>query len=243
MSLNQLDARRETPEAPAVQHYGALAADYDSTRYDGTTNAYKEQLRRQALLGLLPAHVDRALDVACGTGRGVSLLTSIARVACGVDGTAEMLAVAHQKLNGQQRRASLFQANAATLPFIDAAFDAVTCLNFLHLFPQLDAKRAFIREIGRVVRPGGVAVIEFDNALQGLVLGIGRKYFGRDIGYDWPWIIRRSFPAETFIIETVRGTNLPGTWRVPGLRALEQGARYFPLNYLATRLLVQARRK
>ncbi len=230
-------------DAPPVQDYSSLADDYDSTRYEGDTNTRKEMFRRQALVELLPARADRALDVACGTGRGVSLLASIARIACGVDGTAEMLSIARRKLSRQAKPIGLFQGNAARLPFADATFDVVTCLNFLHLFPATAEKIVFVREIGRVVKPGGVAVIEFDSALQGVVLGALRKYFGRDIGYDWPWAIRQSFPRDVFTIETVRGANLPGTWRMPGLASFEGLARHFPFNYLATRLFVQARRR
>src|SRR5258708_6651709 len=232
-----------TPEAPRVQNYGTFADDYDSTRYEGPTNTRKEECRRQALLGLLPERTERALDVACGTGRGVSLLGSIARVAYGVDGTVEMLRIAQKKLAAGPRAKTLCQGNAARLPFADATFDVVTCLNFVHLFPALEEKTAFVREIGRVVRPGGVAVVEFDSALQGIVLGPMRKYFGKDIGYDWPWVIRGAFPRDLFAIEQVRGTLLPGLWRGPGLQLLERGARHFPLNYLATRIFVQARRK
>jgi ubiquinone/menaquinone biosynthesis C-methylase UbiE len=232
-----------TSEAPRVQNYGTFADDYDSTRYEGATNTRKEECRRRALLELLPAHAERALDVACGTGRGVSVLGTIARVACGIDGTAEMLRIAQKKLRTSPRTPTLCQGNAARLPFADATFDAVTCLNFVHLFPELEEKTAFVREIGRVVRRGGVAIVEFDSALQGGVLGTVRKYFGKDIGYDWPWVIRGSFPRELFTIERVIGTLLPGLWRAPGLQLLERGARHFPLNYLATRVFVQARRK
>src|SRR3989442_12097677 len=107
-------------EAPRVQNYGSFADDYDSTRYEGATNALKEECRRQALLGLLPDRAERALDVACGTGRGVSLLGTIARVACGIDGTVEMLRIAQQKLRTGQRPPPPCQGNAARLPFADA---------------------------------------------------------------------------------------------------------------------------
>jgi ubiquinone/menaquinone biosynthesis C-methylase UbiE len=228
---------------PEVQDYTRLAGDYDSTRYEGDVNTRKERFRRQALLELLPRRAERALDVACGTGRGVALLATIARVACGVDGTKDMLAAAKRKFDGHSSPVGLFQANAARLPFRDETFDAVTCLNFLHLFPDVREKIAFVSEIGRVTRPGGVVVIEFDNALQGVVLGIGRKYLGRDIGYDWPWIVQRSFPRDMFTIEAARGTNFPGTWRSGRLEFLERAARRFPLNYLANRIFIQARRK
>jgi len=228
--------------SPPVQDYGHLASDYDDTRYVGSTNLLKEGFRRRALKELLPAQGVRALDVACGTGRGVMILREIAPLACGVDGTREMLDVARKKI-GQSRGVGVCQANAGALPFASATFDVLTCLNFLHLFDAVDQKIAFVREIGRVMKPGGVAVIEFDNALHGLALGALRKYFGSDIGYDWPWIIRSCFPADLFTISQVRGANLPGVWRIPPLRFLERWTDRFPLNYLATRIFIRAVRK
>lgn len=233
---------RRDAAPPPVQDYGHLASDYDDTRYVGESNLLKEGFRRQALTELLPSQGKRALDVACGTGRGVMILREVAPVACGVDGTREMLDVARRKI-GQSRGVGVCQANAGALPFASATFDVLTCLNFLHLFDVVDQKRAFVREIGRVMKPGGVAVIEFDNALHGLALGALRKYFGRDIGYDWPWVIRSCFPDDLFAISHVRGANLPGIWRIPPLRFLEGWTGRFPLNYLATRIFIRAVRK
>jgi ubiquinone/menaquinone biosynthesis C-methylase UbiE len=230
-------------ETPEIQNYGTLAADYDAKRYEGGTNLLKEQFRRSAIADLLPDAPATALDVACGTGRGVALLSSIAQRAYGVDGTAEMLRVALGKLSGQSGFGGVCRGNAAQLPFSEGTFDAVTCLNFVHLFPAHADKQAFVREMGRVLKRGGVAVIEFDNAMTGVALGIFRKYFGADIGYDWPWIIRASFPKDVFEIEVVRGTNFPGIWRIPALRRLESIGRAPLLKHFASRTLVRARRK
>ena len=227
--------------APGVQDYSALAGDYDRTRYAGDINSLKEDFRVQTLRTLLPARAERALDVACGTGRGIMLLRDQARVVFGVDGTADMLAAAAAKLPPGHRTVCLARGNAAALPFADGTFDVVISLNFVHLF-DLPGKQAFIREMARVTRPGGVVIVEFDSALQGLVLGAIRKYFGRDIGYDWPWQIRASFPQDLVRIEAAAGSNLPGVWRVPRLHFTERAAKSFPMNYLASRVFVRARR-
>jgi ubiquinone/menaquinone biosynthesis C-methylase UbiE len=228
-------------EGPGVQDYSALAGDYDRTRYVGDANTVKENFRVETFRGLLPERVGRALDVACGTGRGVLLLRDIAPVVFGVDGTAEMLAAAAAKLGDGRRTGCLARGNAASLPFADATFDVVISLNFVHLF-DLPAKQTFVREMARVTRPGGVVIVEFDNALQGLVLGGIRKYFGKDIGYDWPWQVRASFPHDLVNIELTAGSNLPGVWRVPSLHFTERAARWFPVNFLASRVFVRARR-
>ena len=227
---------------PRVQDYRDLAHDYDETRYVGDINRLKEGFRRQALRVLLPSGRARALDVACGTGRGVLILRDVASSVFGIDGTREMLQFAQRKIEAMPH-VGVCQGNAALMPFRDGTFDVVTCLNFVHLFDGVEKKRSFVAEIGRVLKPGGVAVVEFDSAFQGVALGALRKYFGRDIGYDWPWTIRGSFPKELFEITAIRGSNLPGIWRIPFLRSLEQAAGRFPVNYLGSRVFVRAVRR
>jgi ubiquinone/menaquinone biosynthesis C-methylase UbiE len=227
---------------PEIQTYKDLAREYDERRYVSDTATLVEGFRRTALTSLMPRDVGRALDVACGTGRGVVILREHAKKAFGVDGTHEMLAIAREKTDAAGNRPPVCQANAAVLPFADGTFDLVTCLNFVHLFEK-DAKRAFITEIGRVLKPGGVAIVEFDNALLGFGLGVVRKYFGKDIGYDWPWVMRASFRPDLFRITQMRGANLPGIWRVPFLRGLERATSRFPLSQLAARTFVRAVRR
>jgi ubiquinone/menaquinone biosynthesis C-methylase UbiE len=242
------DEDERPPQSPArvvpgVWSYSQLAEKYDRERYETPSDVRKERSRREALLRLLPARSGRALDIACGTGRGLLVLQGHADRALGVDGTIEMLRVAHDKLSRQGLTPTLVQANAARLPFPDATFDVVTCLNFVHLFRSLDRKREFVSEAGRVLKPGGTAVVEFDSAFQGLCLGALRKHLVADIGYDWPHVIRGSFAPEIFQVRRVIGVNLPFVWRLPGLARLEAAGRLFPVNYLCNRVLVRAERR
>jgi ubiquinone/menaquinone biosynthesis C-methylase UbiE len=231
----------DTAGEPKIQSYDVLASEYDSIRYDGHLNAIKENFRRRALEQLLPMTSALALDVACGTGRGLLILREHSRFSVGVDGTFEMLKIAASKF--QKPPPALCRANAASLPFPDASFDLATCLNFVHLFSELPMKRQFIAEIGRVLRPGGTAIIEFDNALQGLIIGCVRKYMGKDIGYDWPWDMHSCFRSDMFRVTKVCGANLPFLWRLPVLRPLEEAAKFAGIKYLANRILIQAVRQ
>jgi ubiquinone/menaquinone biosynthesis C-methylase UbiE len=225
--------------APAIQDYTGLAETYDSHRYVADVDVAHEARRRAVLTRLLPRHAARAADIACGTGRGLGVLQTVATTVVGVDGTLAMLRVAREKLGPAAR---VTQANAARLPFADGTFDLVICLNFLHLFGTVGEKKAFVSEMGRIVKPGGILIAEFDNALQGLLLGGLRKHFGRDIGYDWPWQILRCFDGGIFTSPELEGANLPFVWRIPLVRHLDKFTNRFPLNYLATRAFVRVRR-
>src|SRR5258708_26802185 len=126
--MMQRDPTREPTPAPTIQDYTPLAETYDANRYVEGVHVAQEARRRRVLTGLLPPRVRRAADVACGTGRGLSILTSFADTVVGVDGTLAMLTVARAKLGPT---AGVAQANAAKLPFTDGTFDLITCLNFV----------------------------------------------------------------------------------------------------------------
>jgi ubiquinone/menaquinone biosynthesis C-methylase UbiE len=92
----------------------------------------------------------RILDLACGTGTFAAALAGRGATVVGVDGDAEMLARARAKAPGVQ----FDEALAHELPYEDGAFDAVTTSLFLHHLTR-DMKLAALREVARVLRPGG----------------------------------------------------------------------------------------
>ncbi|MGH8980516.1 MAG: ubiquinone/menaquinone biosynthesis methyltransferase [Acidimicrobiales bacterium] len=91
------------------------------------------------------------LDVACGTGSLGELATRAGYRVIGVDMSAGML-------SGHRGPSPAAQCDAAALPFPAASFDGVVCGYALRNFTDLGAT---IREMARVVRPGGrLAVLE-----------------------------------------------------------------------------------
>lgn len=92
------------------------------------------------------------LDCGCGTGNNLSLLRRYGR-AVGIDLTWVGLAYAH----GRGERA-VAQASATRLPFADGAFDLVTSFDVI-ITLQDDDEAAALREMHRVLRPGGHLVV------------------------------------------------------------------------------------
>ena len=76
--------------------------------------------------------------------------------ACGVDLTERAIEITRHRLAQSGLISQLQKADAENLPFPDASFDLVYSWGVLHHTP--DTARAF-REVGRVLRPGGVARI------------------------------------------------------------------------------------
>jgi demethylmenaquinone methyltransferase / 2-methoxy-6-polyprenyl-1,4-benzoquinol methylase len=100
--------------------------------------------------------LERILDVATGTGLVAQQLRcrSSAEVV-GVDLTEEMLRRARVRMPD----AGLLVSRAEQLPFPDATFDALT---FTYLLRYVRDPAATVRELARVVRPGGVvAALDF----------------------------------------------------------------------------------
>jgi ubiquinone/menaquinone biosynthesis C-methylase UbiE len=227
-----------------IQDYGKLAKTYDLMRYTDEGALFIDSLRAEKLGHLLrPSKTMTVLDVATGTGSGLTFLYEKVSMSIGLDGTVEMLNKAKEKILAKNMcNVGLIHANALQIPIAENVFDAVISLNFIHLFTPVQKQRPFLQEMARVVKPGGTVVIEFDNAFLGLFLGLYRKFFVKDIGYNWPWDIYRLNP--TMKVSMVVGICLPGTKRLfktnrTLARIYADLASIFPFKYLANRLLVK----
>jgi SAM-dependent methyltransferase len=94
------------------------------------------------------------LDIACGTGYGARLLEPHARVS-GADRDEGAVKLARSRAAGK-----FLVAEVPPIPFTDEAFDFVVCFETVEHIPEDDE---FIREIGRVLRPGGQLLISTPN--------------------------------------------------------------------------------
>lgn len=123
---------------------------------------------RDATLGLLNGHLDAVtadarqrgdphrpciLDAGCGTG---GLLVHLAELgwATGVDLSPEALSWARRR-----DLPYLAQASVESLPFSDAAYDLVTCMDVLYHL-QVQEDMAALAEFRRVLRPGGWLLVK-----------------------------------------------------------------------------------
>lgn len=103
------------------------------------------------------------LEVACGAGMGLGLLSRVARRTIGGDIDERNCAVARQTYR-DRNDLEIKQLDAQTLPFPDASFDVVILYEALYYIPSAEA---FFREARRVLRPGGTLLISTVNCRWG----------------------------------------------------------------------------
>ena len=135
--------------------------------FQGTADVMRRQVIPPVtrFLSELDGHRDiRLLDVACGTGR---TLSQIARTypglrMHGIDLSPWYVQEARRTLDREAPeadRVSLRVGNGEEMPFPDGHFDVVTSVYLFHELPRAP-RRQVIREARRVLRPGGLLVIE-----------------------------------------------------------------------------------
>jgi demethylmenaquinone methyltransferase/2-methoxy-6-polyprenyl-1,4-benzoquinol methylase len=180
--------------------------------------------RRALVRGLALARGARVLDVATGTGLvAAELLAHGAGSVVGVDQSAEMLAGARARFAaGDSARIELLQAEAERLPFADASFDALT---FTYLLRYVDDPRATMRELARVLRPGGrIASLEFGIPPWAPARGAWRAYtavglplLGGAVSAQWREVGRFLGPSIRAFYERHPLELIVEYWRAAGL--------------------------
>lgn len=144
------------PDRPPVCNYEG--SDYQSSFWDQADRAYEDGCEAVALRRLLPPSGKLMLEVGAGAGRNTPRYQGFERVVL-VDYSRTQLQQAQARL-GRSPRFVYVAADVYRLPFASGLFDAATMIRVLH--HMADAPLA-LRQVRRVVRPGGIFILEFAN--------------------------------------------------------------------------------
>jgi demethylmenaquinone methyltransferase/2-methoxy-6-polyprenyl-1,4-benzoquinol methylase len=170
----------------ARELFAPLGPTYD--RYAAALSFGQDPRWRRFLVSRIEAGSDdTVLDVATGTGAVArELIRQKGCTVVGLDQSPEMLAEARRRL---PENVTLIDGTADRLPFADASFDALT---FTYLLRYVPDPAATLRELVRVVRPGGtIAGLEFAvphglwRPLWELYVRVGLPVAGRVISPGW----------------------------------------------------------
>jgi demethylmenaquinone methyltransferase/2-methoxy-6-polyprenyl-1,4-benzoquinol methylase len=211
----------------ALELFHGLPGAYDRM---GTALSFGQDPRwRRALVRAVdPRRDQRVLDVATGTGLvAAELVRSTGCEVVALDQSDEMLASARSRLARHPefaRRITLVQGEAERLPFRDGEFDALT---FTYLLRYVDDPPATMRELVRVVKPGGkVGMVEFGVPSRRPLRAAWRLYtrqampaLGSLVSPAWVEVGRFLGPSIEFFHSGE--PDLPGLWRSAGLRDID----------------------
>ena len=151
-----------TRKRRALELFEGLPAAYD---WMGAVLSFGQDPRWRATMidQVNPLPGQRVLDVATGTGLVAFALARRGAEVVGLDQSDHMLAGAKRHLDQQPEsvrdRITFTQGEAESLPFDDGEFDALT---FTYLLRYVDDRAATMRELARVIKPGGrIGMVEF----------------------------------------------------------------------------------
>jgi demethylmenaquinone methyltransferase/2-methoxy-6-polyprenyl-1,4-benzoquinol methylase len=174
----------------------------------------------------------RVLDVATGTaGVAVAIAGRTGAHVVGLDQSHEMVAGGRRAVSDAGVRVSFVLGQGERLPFDDAAFDAVT---FTYLLRYVDDPPATLRELARVLRPGGtLANLEFLvppnpvwRAAWVLYTRVGLPVGGLVASREW-WATGRFLgPSISGFYREHPLSEQGGWWRDAGI----SGVRYRPMS-------------
>lgn len=174
--------RHEVDAAKFVRRYGEMAQNRFASAF--AYGRHKVDVLLEEVLGELRPGA-RVLDVGCGTGEYVRRVRELGLIGCGIEPAAAMRKVAIETNPGSDIRDGM----ATSLPYPDASFDLVLCIEVLRYLHRADGRLALC-EMRRVLRPGAALFLTMVNkyALDGFYLHyrIRRALRGGDIGLELP---------------------------------------------------------
>jgi len=146
-------------QAAAIRRYFDDASDQYAR---GRAQEHSFVAQKRIALDFLPARLARVLDIGCGPAVLADELLERADEYCGIDLSPQMIARGAARMEGHPHagRCTLSVGDAEALAFADGSVDAVVALGLLEYLPSYE--RA-LREICRVLRPGGVAALAVPN--------------------------------------------------------------------------------
>jgi SAM-dependent methyltransferase len=137
--------------------------DYEGSSYrtdfwEGRGREYEDLAERIALCKLLPPAGAHLVEIGAGFGRLVDLYDGYQEVVL-LDYSKSMLRQAQERW-GRSGKYIYVAADLYAMPFVDSLFDTTVTVRVLHHVQNIPAA---LQEIQRVLRPGGVYVLEYAN--------------------------------------------------------------------------------
>jgi 2-polyprenyl-3-methyl-5-hydroxy-6-metoxy-1,4-benzoquinol methylase len=208
--------------------YGAVvqsSIDFSGLPHSFFMTAKADLLRDLIAVRLGHGQKPAALDVGCGVGEFHPYVRGMFRRLCGTDVSASSITQARQNNPGVEYETY----DGEVLSHQNATFDLATAICVMHHVPPKQWL-TFMRELRRMVRPGGMVCVIEHNPFNPLTrLAVSRCEFDRDAVLLRAGQTRRLMTeAGLRNAETRYFLLLP--WATPLMRRIEHGVRSVPLG-------------
>lgn len=140
-------------------------SDYDQSGYDykkyWENRQYDDAVEREVLTNLLPSFGNNLVDLGGGYGRLMEVYQPRFKQVVICDFSKQLLQAAQSKIETKgYHNVTTQQGNVYELPFGNTFFDVVLMVRVLH---HLERPSLALHEIQRVIKPGGLLVLQFAN--------------------------------------------------------------------------------
>jgi SAM-dependent methyltransferase len=196
-----------------------LYSSIESSRRDWTSDEFYADGRRmvEQAMGWLGDSVSRGrmLEVGCGAGRTAVPFAQVFELVDGVDISPRMIDAAVEQ--GLPENVHLQPTDGSSLdPFEDASFDFVFSEHvFQHIASEAVIVR-YLREIGRALKPEGVALLQFDTRSGGLASALYGLVPARFLPRERREYMRRYRRTPDWVRATAASAGLAVEWERGG---------------------------
>jgi ubiquinone/menaquinone biosynthesis C-methylase UbiE len=214
--VTQVPVRSATAQTPATTAHLATYEDLGYRDVFWRARPYEDACDRIALRAFLPPRGDRLIEAGAGFGRLADEYAGYSDVLL-LDASELHVAEARRALAGNPD-VRVEVGDVLSLPAPDGYFDVAVLIRVLHHFADPEP---VLGELGRVVRPGGILILEYANKRN--VKSIARRLLGRQswspfelgsVAYrpfhhdHAPVTVRRALKKSGFQIERMRAVSL-----------------------------------
>ena len=139
-------------------------ADYNTISKEWDASRFTPSPRKLFFLNTLKRG-QNILDLGCGNGLLVPGVLSKGAVYTGADISEKLIAIARKKYKQEvdDHKVKFIVADAVKLPFKNNVFDMVVSFSVFHHIPSDDLRVKFLKQILKVLKPGGTAVVSVWN--------------------------------------------------------------------------------